>query len=242
MLLFLLLSLFILNLPSLPVSWSRYDHKQGQVTVEESQRTPPHAAAEVGAADFAGDTFPFVLTVTQHSVTDVGSRAAVHSRCKPTPWPVVFITKLADLFSSACKPCAVYAVCAHYIASSPLVSDRYFSCMALISHAIFFVFGNKPLQYTVRWYRWNCTKRSLSLLCFENLNWKSSDAQKCINSLGFVEVVYLLCLSFKPQMIKYLYFWTLTISLNKLDQKLYGFHFCGDMLISTHPKSESMNQ
>lgn len=106
-------------------------HKQGQVILlfkKRFQRTPWCAAIEAGAADFAGDTFPFVLTLTHHSVKDICSRAvAFHPRCKPTPWPLVFITELADLFSLACKPCAIYTVHVHYTVSSHLVSARCFS-------------------------------------------------------------------------------------------------------------------
>lgn len=54
--------------------------------------------------------------------------------------------------------------------------------------------------------------------------------RKHINPLGFVEVVYLFCLNFKVHLTKCLYFSTLTISSNELNEMVHDFHCCGDMV------------
>lgn len=79
------------------------------------QQAPWCASAEAGAAGFAGDTFPFVLTQTHHHVKDTGSRAEpFHPRC----WPFVLLTELAHLYMVMC----CFAVCEHHTEPSPLVS------------------------------------------------------------------------------------------------------------------------
>lgn len=220
MLLFLLLSLFVLILAILACAliWIQPISKVRSLLSwrKDFQQTPRCAAAEAGAADFAGDTFPFVLTLTQHSVKDIGSRAVVFQpRCKPTPWPLLFVTELADLFSSACKPCAIYTVRVHYMVPSPLVSAR---CVSLhgseLSCNVCVVINH---HYTL-----TCTGETALSDASPSLLWDPKlkiNKIKRINMLSASEeVVYLFCLSFKPHLIKYLYFWPLTISLNKLDQ------------------------
>lgn len=88
---------------------------------EDFQQAPWCASAEAGAAGFAGDTFPFVLTETHQNVQDIGSRAeAFQPRCSTLT--ICVLMELAELSSLACKPCAIYTACEHHTEPSPLVS------------------------------------------------------------------------------------------------------------------------
>lgn len=55
----------------------------------------------------------------QCTIKDTGSRAAAfHPRCKPTPWPLVFVTELADLCSFVYKTHGIYTACTLHCAIS----------------------------------------------------------------------------------------------------------------------------